>query len=226
MRGLHARTVVVDDHDIARLGLVTILESIPGVRVVAEASDATGAIEAVREHRPDLVLMDVRMPDTEGLAAARLICTGWPQTRVVMVSYWDVPEYMVEAFRAGATGYISKGAPRAEIVDEVDRVLRGEPRRMSLVPEHAQIPAAGPSSADAFLAVDRLTPRQREVLALTAAGLSNREIGERLGIAWRTVQKTMERVFRQLGVPNRTQAAMIWVLAGWSSHHPAGAGPA
>jgi DNA-binding NarL/FixJ family response regulator len=226
MRGLHARTVVVDDHDIARLGLVTILESIPGVSVVAEASDATGAIEAVREHRPDLVLMDVRMPDTEGLAAARLICAGWPKTRVVMVSYWDVPEYMAEALRAGATGYISKGAPRAEIVDEVDRVLRGEPRRMSLVPGRAETPAAGPSASDAFQAVDRLTPRQREVLALTAAGLSNREIGERLGIAWRTVQKTMERVFRQLGVPNRTQAAMIWVLAGWSAQHPRGGGPA
>jgi DNA-binding NarL/FixJ family response regulator len=217
MRGLHARTVVVDDHDIARLGLVAILESIPGVRVVAEACDAMGAIEAVRTHRPDLVLMDVRMPDTEGLAAARQICTGWPSTRVVMVSYWDVPEYRIEALRAGATGYISKGAPREEIVDEVDRVLRGEARQMSLVNRERGTSAAGRSSGDAFAAVDRLTPRQREVLALTAAGLSNREIGERLGIAWRTVQKTMERVFRQLGVPNRTQAAMIWVLAGWDA---------
>jgi DNA-binding NarL/FixJ family response regulator len=225
MRGLHARTVVVDDHDIARLGLVAILESIPGVSVVAEASDATGAIEAVRAYQPDLVLMDVRMPDTEGLEAARLICAGWPSTRVVMVSYWDVPEYMVEALRVGATGYISKGAPRAEIVDEVDRVLRGEPRRMTLVDSRSVAPAVGPSSTDAFQAVDRLTPRQREVLALTAAGLSNREAGERLGITWRTVQKTMERVFRQLGVENRTQAAMIWVLAGWSDHHPTWTGP-
>jgi DNA-binding NarL/FixJ family response regulator len=225
MRGLLARTIVVDDHDIARLGLVAILESIPGVRVVAEASDAMGAIEAVRTHRPDLVLMDVRMPDTEGLAATRQICAGWPNTRVVMVSYWDVPEYRIEAFRAGATGYISKGAPRDEIVDEVDRVLRGEPRQMSLVNRGCGLSAAGRSSGDAFAAVDRLTPRQRQVLALTAAGLSNREIGDRLGIAWRTVQKTMERVFRQLGVPNRTQAAMIWVLAGWDGHGMTGAGP-
>jgi DNA-binding NarL/FixJ family response regulator len=218
MSARQTRTLVVDDHDIARLGLVAILDSIPGVHVVAEASDAAGAIDAVRHYEPDLVLMDVRMPDTEGLAAARQIRASWPRIRVVMVSYWNVPEYVVEAFQAGATGYISKGAPRDEIVDEIDRVLRGEQPRMSQVTQHSMTGATGRSSADAFAAVDRLTPRQREVLALTAVGLTNREIGDRLGINWRTVQKTMEHVFRQLGVPNRTQAAMIWVLSGWNGH--------
>jgi len=219
-----ARTIVVDDHDVARLGLVAILESIPGVRVVAEASDATSAIDAVRNHEPDLVLLDVRMPDTEGLEAARLIRQMWPDTRVVMVSYWNVPEYVVEAFQAGATGYISKGAPRAEIVDEIDRVLRGEPPRMSQLAQTSMLGAVGRSSADAFAAVDRLSPRQREVLALTAVGLTNREIGERLGTNWRTVQKQMQHVHRRLGVPNRTQAAMIWVLSGWSGKHRPRAG--
>lgn len=219
MRTVEARTIVVDDHDVARLGLVAILESIPGVRVVAEASDATGAIDAVRSHEPDLVLLDVRMPETEGLEAARVIRRSWPDTRVVMVSYWDVPEYVVEAFQAGATGYISKGAPRAEIVDEIDRVLRGEPARMSKLAQTSMSSAIGRSSADAFAAVERLTPRKREVLALTAVGLTNREIGARLGINWRTVQTQMQHVFRQLGVPNRTQAAMIWVLSGWSTRH-------
>ncbi len=217
MSTAQTRTIVVDDHDVARLGLVAILQSIPGVRVVAEASDARGAIDAVRDHLPDLVLMDVRMPDTEGLEAARQIRASWPGTRVVMVSYWNVPEYVMEAFQAGATGYISKGAPRAEIVDEIDRVLRGEPPRMSHLAQDSMSSAIGRSSADAFAAVDRLTPRQREVLALTAGGLTNREIGERLGINWRTVQKTMEHVFRQLEVPNRTQAAMTWVLSGWTT---------
>ncbi len=218
MKSAQTRTVVVDDHDIARLGMIAILQGIPGVDVVAEAHDATGAIDAVRRHQPDLVLMDVRMPDTEGLAAARQIRASWPRTRVVMVSYWNVPEYVMEAFQAGATGYISKGAPRAEIVDEIDRVLRGEAPRMSHLAQAGVSGGIGRSAADAFAAVDRLTPRQREILALTALGLTNREIGDRLGIGWRTVQKTMERVFKQLDVPNRTQAALVWFLSGWTAH--------
>jgi DNA-binding NarL/FixJ family response regulator len=216
MTAADTTTVVVDDHDVARLGLVAVLESIPGVRVVAEAHDAPSAIEAVRTHVPDLVLMDVRMPDTEGLAAARQICAVWPTTRVVMVSYWNVPEYIAEAFRAGATGYLSKGARRQEIADEIDRVLRGDPPCMCLL-RHDSPEEAGWSAHDAHAAIDRLTRRQREVLAFSAIGLTNREIGERLGINWRTVQKTLENVFRHLGVPNRTQAAMVWSLSGWNS---------
>jgi DNA-binding NarL/FixJ family response regulator len=222
-----ARTVVVDDHDVARLGLVAILESIPGVRVVAEASDGPGAVSAVQAHAPDLVLMDVRMPDTEGLEAARQIRALRPATRVVMVSYWDVPEYRIEALAAGATGYISKGAPRAEIADEIDRVLRGQPpvARPPRMTSPA-LTASSRSSADAAAVVDRLAPRQREVLALIGLGLRNREIGERLGISTRTVQKTVERILKYLGVPNRTQAAMIWMVSGRQSGSTPGSGPA
>ena len=217
-RRTQARTIVVDDHDVARLGLVAILESIPGVRVVAEASDGPGAVSAVRAHDPDLVLMDVRMPDTEGLEAARQIRALRPATRVVMVSYWDVPEYRVEAFAAGATGYISKGAPRAEIADEIDRVLRNRPRSARKPVATAPVlNTANRSSAEAAAVVDRLAPRQREVLALMGLGLRNREIGERLGISTRTVQKTVERILKYLGVPNRTQAAMIWIVSGRQS---------
>lgn len=218
-----ATTVVVDDHDVARLGLVAVLESIPGVRVVAEASDAASALEAVRIYRPTLVLLDVRMPNTEGLVAARQICEAWPETRVVMVSYWSVPEYIAEAFRVGASGYISKGAHRQEIADEIDRVLRGDPPRLSIRFAANGSDLSGRSARDAFVAVDKLTHRQREVLALSALGLTNREIGDRLGITWRTVQKTLERVYQALDVPNRTQAAMIWSLAGWTGRRRAAA---
>lgn len=225
-RRTQTRTLVVDDHDVARLGLVAILQSIPGVRVVAEASDGPGAVSAVQAHDPDLVLMDVRMPDTEGLEAARQIRALRPATRVVMVSYWDVPEYRIEALAAGATGYISKGAPRAEIADEIDRVLRDQPQ----VPARPRatspaLTAPGRSSADAAAVVDRLAPRQREVLALIGLGLRNREIGERLGISTRTVQKTVERILKYLGVPNRTQAAMIWMVSGRRSGSTADRAP-
>ncbi len=223
---VHARTLVVDDHDVARFGLVAILDSIPGVRVVAEASDAPGAIAAVRRHEPDLVLLDVRMPDTEGLDAARQIRALRPRTRVVMVSYWDVPEYRLEAFDAGANGYISKGARRKEIVDEIDRVLREAPPRLQQPEQKNVTPEAGRSPADAEAAIARLTPRQRQVLELIAFGLRNREIGERLGIATVTVKTLVERVLAQLRVPNRTQAALVWVLTGRMTNPPPGSGSA
>jgi DNA-binding NarL/FixJ family response regulator len=223
---VQARTLVVDDHDVARLGLVAILESIPGVRVVAEASDAHGALDAVRNHEPDLVLLDVRMPETEGLEAARQIRKLQPRTRVVMVSYWDVPEYRTEAFDAGAHGYISKGARRSEIVDEIDRVLREVPPRLPRHDTPIETFDPGRSPADAETAISLLTPRQCQVLELIAVGLRNREIGEQLGITTRTVAKLVEQILPQLQVPNRTQAALIWVLSGRGTYLPPGNRPA
>jgi DNA-binding NarL/FixJ family response regulator len=219
-----ARLIVVDDHDVARLGLIAILNGVPDLRVVAEGRDAASAIAATRAHAPDLVLLDVRMPDTEGLAAARQIRELCPRVRIVMVSSWAVPEYVVEAYQAGATGYIYKGAPRQVIVDEVHRVLRDEP----LVTSDAlpRIPRESKRNATigAGALVERLTPRQREVLALIASGLSNTMIAQRLGIAVSTVRKLTEQVYRQLGVSNRTQAAMHWVIAAPQSEpdHPPG----
>lgn len=215
-----ARTVVVDDHDVARLGLVAILEGIPGVSVVAEANDAPSAVQAVHDFRADLVLLDVRMPDTEGIQAARQIHALRPSTKIVMVSYWDVPEYREAARAAGAAGYLSKGASRDEIVDVIDRVLRNEPSEQ---PEPAVVPppdAPTQPTAAARAAADRLAPRQREVLALLALGLSNRDIGARLEIAPSTAKKTVERILSRLGVPNRTQAARIWLETGYAIPQP------
>jgi DNA-binding NarL/FixJ family response regulator len=208
-----ARLIVVDDHDVARLGLITILNGVPDLCVVAEARDASGAISATRIHVPDLVLLDVRMPDTEGLAAARQIHAICPRVRIVMISSWDDPEYVAAAYHAGATGYIYKGSPRQVIVDEVHRVLRDEPAmKTASIP---RIPREPQQSVviDSRTRVERLTPRQREVLALIATGLSNTMIADRLEIAVNTVRKLTEQMYRQLGVSNRTQAAMHWVIA-------------
>jgi DNA-binding NarL/FixJ family response regulator len=212
-RKRQTRLVVVDDHDVARLGLIAILNGVSDLCVVAEARDASSAIAATRAHAPDLVLLDVRMPDTEGLAAARQIRAICPSTRIVMVSAWDVPEYVIAAYQAGATGYIYKGAPRQEIVAEIHRVLQGEQRGpATTMPRIPREPERGVTPA-ARARVERLTPRQREVLGLIASGLSSKMIAQRLGIEVGTVRKLTEQVYRQLGVSNRTQAAMHWVIA-------------
>ena len=213
-RRMPARTLVVDDHEVSRLGMMAILKGIPDVRVVGEASDGPTAVSAVRAQGPDLVLMDVRMPDTEGLEATRQICAISPATRVIMVSYWDVPEYRAEAIAAGARGYISKGASRADFETEIARVLRGDAAIKVVPAPRRSVAPTPPPLANAAAVVDRLAPRQREVLALVGLGLRNKEIGERLGISSRTVQKTIERILKYLGVPNRTQAAMIWATSG------------
>jgi DNA-binding NarL/FixJ family response regulator len=220
-----ARLIVVDDHDVARLGLIAILAGVPDLCVVAEARDAAGAITATRAHMPDLVLLDVRMPDTEGLAAARQIRATNPQIRVVMISSWDNPEYVVEAYQAGATGYIYKGAPRQTIVDEVHRVLRADPIVAPAAPTRIPCQPATGVPAGMRGRIDRLTFRQREVLILIAAGLSNKKIAERLGIVTSTVRKLTEQVYRQLGVTNRTQAAMYWIVAAQSATVDRSPGP-
>jgi DNA-binding NarL/FixJ family response regulator len=216
-RGKRSRIVVVDDHDIARMGLVTILRGVPEFSVVAEAADAPGALAEVARCQPDLVLLDVRMPNTAGLDAARQIRARWPAIRVVMVSSWDFPEYVLEAFQAGARGYLSKGASCAEIVDEVQRALRDEPLRTSKLPQPFLREAADTVPSDAHPVIARLTPRQRDVLSLIGAGLRSREIAERLKIMPSTVRKITEQVYSRLGLSNRTQAAMYWVVA---AHQP------
>lgn len=207
--GRPARLLVVDDHDIARFGLVAMLRRVPGLRVVAEASDAAEALAAVQRHAPDLVLLDVRMPRVDGLETARKIRALRPATRIMMVSTWDYPEYVEEAYRAGATGYITKGASLAEVAAEVTRVLADEQ------PSRPPTEVAGPTRAtigDALTRIHRLTPRQRQILALVAAGLTNNQVGAQLGISGRTVQTTMERIYQTLDVPNRTQAARLWII--------------
>jgi len=208
-----ARVVVVDDHDIARLGLVMILGQIPDLQVVAQASDATGALAAVREHEPDLVLLDVRMPDAEGFDAARQIRAISPDVRVIMVSSWDSVAYVQEALLAGASGYLSKSARCEAIANEIRRVLRGEPLQPSQAAHQILEEVSRSVPPNAHLLVKRLTQRQREVLSLSAAGLTNKKVGERLGISEHTARTLAEQVRRRLGVSNKTQAAMYWVAA-------------
>jgi two-component system nitrate/nitrite response regulator NarL len=187
---LSVRLMLVDDHPLVRDGLRARLEAVPGFAVVAEAGDADAALAEARRAAPDLVLMDIGMKGVNGIEATRRLIARLPALRVLMLSMHDNAEYVGEAMRAGARGYLLKDRPAEEIVVAIRSVMAGG--------SHFPPPVAHTAPADAVL-----TPREREVLALIAEGLSSREIGERLAMGVRTVEthRTSLRRKLELGSP-------------------------
>lgn len=201
------RVLIVDDHDLARAGLRALLATEPGIIVVGEAGDGVQALEACHSERPDVVLLDVRMPGMDGLATARALKLAHPRIQVLMVSLHANPEYVLEAFQAGAAGYVFKHASRSELVEAIHRAGRGESLLtqalfIQTLEQLGTIPALAPATL-----ADRLTPRELEVLRLLAQGRTNRQIGQCLGISPGTAKNHVERILTKLGVSDRTQAA-------------------
>ncbi len=220
-----ARLVLVDDHDLARAGLRKLLSDEPSVDIVGEASCGEAAVALCERVRPDLVLMDVRMPNMDGLAATRVIKRCQPGTSVLMVTMHEDPDYLLEALRAGAAGYVLKGASGDELVSAVLRVLSGDSPLDSnlaagllrrLVHERGQ--AAPPSEEPAerppenrpppVPLADPLTSRELEVLGYLAQGHTNPKIAEILTISPGTVKRHVEHIIAKMGVSDRTQAAV------------------
>ncbi len=211
--------VVVDDHDLARAGLRGLLAGERGIEVVGEAANGREALNLCQRMRPDLVLMDVRMPDMSGLEATRAIKDESPGTSVILFTMYENADYLVEALQAGAAGYLLKGASRAEIVTTVRQVLAGDAvlrpelvldllRRMSGHKVERQVTTP-------------LTNREQDVLRLIALGHTNREIADMLFLTVSTVKTHVEHVIRKLDVSDRTQAAVRAVelgLAAADSH--------
>lgn len=201
------RVLIVDDHDLARAGLRALLAGEPGIAVVGEASDGPQALELCHRERPDVVLLDVRMPGMDGLATARALKLAHPHMQVLMVTLHANPEYMLEAFRAGAAGYVLKHVSRGELVEAIYRAGRGERLlTQDLLIQTLQQLETMPAPAPAGLA-DRLTPRELEVLRLLAQGRTNRQIGQCLGISAGTAKNHVERILAKLRAADRTQAA-------------------
>jgi DNA-binding NarL/FixJ family response regulator len=204
------RVLLADDQALVRVGLRKILESEPDVEVVAEAADGEDAVHEARLHRPDVVLMDIRMPVLDGIEATRRIVSTQPATRVLVLTTFGLDTYVFDALRAGASGFMLKDAPPEELVAAVRIVANGDALlapavTRSVVEEFARRPAPARAASPALA---ELTPRESEVLELLARGLSNPEICERLVVSEATTKTHVARILQKLDLRDRVQAVI------------------
>jgi DNA-binding NarL/FixJ family response regulator len=203
------RVLIADDDDLMRAGLAAVLSSDPSIEVVGEASTGGEAVAGVRRLDPDVVLMDVRMPDRDGIAATRELSQSAAETRVLILTTFEEDQYIFGALRAGASGFVLKRTRPEELIAAVHTVAAGESllspsvtRRV--IDRMAEQPAPEVGDANA----EELTPREREVLELLARGLSNAEIARTLVIESSTVKTHVKRILMKLGLRDRVQAVI------------------
>ncbi|MCX5173318.1 response regulator transcription factor [Streptomyces antibioticus] len=208
-----ARILVVDDQHLIRSGIVTLLRTVEGLGPVLEASDGEEAVAAAREHRPDLILMDIKMPRLSGLAAAeRILALGLdPAPRIVVLTTFDEDEYVYAALRAGCSGFLLKDMPPQQLLSAVTATLSADllvaPARVRrLVEQHAVRRQQSRTGADA---TSVLTDREVEVLGLVAKGLANEEIADRMSVSESTVKTHLHRAMTKLNLRSRAQAVVF-----------------
>lgn len=210
------RVVLADDQPLVRAGLRKILSVDPGLTVVAEAENGLGAVEAVQRTSPDVAVLDIRMPVVDGLEATRRICALPDAPRVLILTTFGIDEYVAEALRAGASGFLLKDARPESLIEAVRTVAAGDALldravTRSVVERFAAMPAPRPELA---ARLEQLTAREREVLVLLTRGMSNREIAERLVLSEGTVKTHVLRVLRKLELRDRVQAVIFGYDAG------------
>jgi DNA-binding NarL/FixJ family response regulator len=204
------RIVIVDDQDMIRSGLRLLLESESDIEVVGEAGTGSQALEVAHWRHPDVVLMDVQMPGMDGLEATRRLVAGEPRPRVVVLTTFDLDEYLFGALRAGASGFVLKNAPADELIEAVRVVARGDALLSPSVTSRVIASfATRRVPADEARRLAGLTDREREVLLLVARGLSNAEVADRLVLGEATVKTHLSSVFAKLGLRDRVEAVIF-----------------
>jgi DNA-binding NarL/FixJ family response regulator len=209
------RVLLADDHVLVRQGIREFLEDEDDIEVIAEAGNGVEAVRLVQEHRPDVAVLDIRMPEMTGVEATRRIKAQSPSVHVLVLTAYDDDPYVFAVLQSGADGYVLKTSSADELVRAVRTVHSGSP---ALSPEVAgkviqQVTSGKP--AGAVEQVEALTQRELDVLRLAAHGMTNREIGHELGISHRTVQGHLASVYDKLGVNSRTEAVTEALRRGW-----------
>jgi DNA-binding NarL/FixJ family response regulator len=209
--------LIVDDHPIYRQGMARLFEREPGFECVGTAADGAEAVRLCRELLPDIVLMDVNMPKVNGRQATREIHKLFPKIAIIMLSTFEYEAYVLDSLRAGASAYILKTEPFEKIVSAVRLVYGGgsvlDVRAADKLIRHLQNGDVGAGQDSP--SIDLLSRRELQILSLTATGLSNRGIGEKLGLTERTVQTYLFTIFGKLGASSRTQAVIYALKEGW-----------
>lgn len=210
------RVVLADDHAVVRKGIREFLEEAEDIIVVAEAANGREALQAVAEHRPGVVVLDIQMPELSGIEATRRIKARYPEVGVLILTAYDDDPYVFALLQAGAGGYVLKTASAEELVQAIRAVHRGDSALDPAVARKVvQRLASGHPSPASEEIVEGLTDRELDVLRLAAKGLTNQAIGGRLDISDRTVQGHLANVYAKLAVSTRTEAVLRAVKLGW-----------
>ncbi len=209
------KVLIVDDQALVRAGFRMILESEPGIEIVGEASDGLEALEAAREHAPDVVLMDIRMPNLDGLEATRRLVGGEHEgLRVLMLTTFDLDEYVYEALRAGASGFLLKDTPPEQLVTAIQVIASGDALLSPAITKRVieEFIRRPPSTIETALpsALGDLTARELEVLGFMARGLSNAEIAKDLFVSETTVKTHVARILMKLDLRDRVVQAVVY----------------